>query len=93
MAKKRDIVRLWKDEKYRKKHLTKAELKQFESEAAFLPAGIVELSDADLKRAALSFGPDSRNCSISTSWCSKTWCEKNQTCPKSTKPGGGTVIG
>lgn len=78
----RDLIRIWKDEAYRE-GLSDEERAQFEAEAELLPvnpAGLMELTDQELRRAVQVGVLDSRNCSISTSWCSKTYCEHNRTC-------------
>ena len=73
-----DVIRLWKDEEYRKS-LTEEELRQFEEESTRImqesaqlpgnPAGVIELTDDEL-RQALSVGATcSEYGSISTTWC------------------------
>jgi mersacidin/lichenicidin family type 2 lantibiotic len=74
-----DIIRLWKDEKYRKECLTDEELAQFEMESAQVrkesaqfpsnPAGVIELTDDELRQSSLAARICSKHASISTTWC------------------------
>jgi mersacidin/lichenicidin family type 2 lantibiotic len=74
-----DIIRLWKDEEYRKR-LTGPQRQQFEEESARLreaiarlpgnPAGpMEELSDNELRQAVQAARPCTKYASISTTWC------------------------
>jgi mersacidin/lichenicidin family type 2 lantibiotic len=74
-----DVIRLWKDEEYRKR-LTGHQREQFEEESARLkeaiaglpgnPAGTMEeLSEEELRQAVQVVGTCTKYASISTTWC------------------------